>query len=103
MDSILRKLGRANGSVKERIAQLEKDLAYPLAQEGRTRIMADIDGIITDAQKRSMALFDRVPRAPVVARPFPAFRENTQPPTTPRPQTMDRAGTRFRFRSARRT
>ena len=39
--------------------------------------MADIDGIITDAQKRSMVLFDRVPRAPVVARPFPAFRENT--------------------------
>ncbi len=77
MDSILRKLGRANGSVKERIAQLEKDLAYPQAPEGRTRIMADIDGIISDAQKRSMALFDRVPRAPVVARPFPAFRENT--------------------------
>jgi uncharacterized protein (DUF885 family) len=77
MDSILRKLGRANGSVKERIAQLEKDLAYPPAQEGRARIMADIDGIITDAQQRSMALFDRVPRAPVVARPFPAFRENT--------------------------
>src|SRR5262245_13693358 len=77
MDAILRKLGRASGSVKERIAQLEKDLAYPPAQEGRTRIMTDIDGIITDAQKRSTALFDRVPRAPVVARPFPAFRENT--------------------------
>jgi uncharacterized protein (DUF885 family) len=77
MDSILRKLGRANGSVKERITQLEKDLAYPQTQEGRTRIMTDIDGIISDAQKRSMALFDRVPRAPVVARPFPAFRENT--------------------------
>jgi uncharacterized protein (DUF885 family) len=77
MDSILRKLGRANGSVNERITQLERDLAYPLSQEGRTRIMADIDGIISDALKRSMALFDRVPRAPVVARPFPAFRENT--------------------------
>jgi uncharacterized protein (DUF885 family) len=77
MDAILRKLGRTEGSVSARIAQLEKDLAYPLTQQGRTQIMADIDGIIADARKRSAALFDRVPRAPVVARPFPVFRENT--------------------------
>jgi uncharacterized protein (DUF885 family) len=77
MDAILRRLGRTDGSVSARLAQLEKDLAYPLTQEGRSKIMADIDGIITDAQKRSATLFDRVPRAPVVARPFPAFRENT--------------------------
>jgi uncharacterized protein (DUF885 family) len=77
MDAILRRLGRTEGSVSERIARLQKDLAYPLSAEGRTRIMADVAGIISDAQQRSMALFDRVPRAPVVARPFPAFRENT--------------------------
>jgi uncharacterized protein (DUF885 family) len=77
MDAILRRLGRNQGSLSQRIAQLEKDLAYPLSEEGRTRIMADVSGIILDAQKRSMALFDRVPRAPVTARPFPAFRENT--------------------------
>ena len=77
IDAILRKLGRTDGSVSARLAQLEKDLAYPLTQEGRSKIMADIDGIIADAQKKSATLFDRVPRAPVVARPFPAFRENT--------------------------
>ena len=77
MDAILRRLGRNQGSLSQRIAQLEKDLAYPRSEEGRTRIMADVSGIIRDAQKRSMALFDRVPRAPVTARPFPAFRENT--------------------------
>jgi uncharacterized protein (DUF885 family) len=77
MDEILRRLGRTNGSVKDRIAQLEKDLAYPLTDAGRMQIMTDINGIISDAQKRSMLLFERVPRAPVIARPFPKFRENT--------------------------
>ena len=37
--------------------------------------MADINSIIRDAQQRSMALFDKTPRAPVEARPFPKFRE----------------------------
>jgi uncharacterized protein (DUF885 family) len=77
MDATFRKIGRTTGTVKERIAQLEKDLAYPLTEAGRMQIMADVNGMITDAQKRSMLLFDRVPRAPVVARPYPAFRENT--------------------------
>ena len=76
MDSILTRLGRSDGSVAERVGRLEKDLAYPLTPAGRMQIMADIDGIIADARDRSAALFDRVPRAPVVARPFPAFREN---------------------------
>ncbi len=76
MDAILRRLGRTTGSVNERIAQLEKDQAYPLTEEGRAQIMADVNRILADSQQRSMALFDRVPRAPVEARPFPRFREN---------------------------
>jgi uncharacterized protein (DUF885 family) len=69
-------MGRANGSLNERIAQLQKDRAYPLTEAGRTQIMEDANAIIKDAQQRSMQLFDRVPRAQVVARPFPRFREN---------------------------
>ena len=76
MNAILRRLGRTNGSVKDRIAQLEKDQAYPITEEGRAQIMAEVNRILADAQQRSMALFERVPRAPVVARPFPRFREN---------------------------
>ena len=76
MDAILRRLERTNGSVKDRIAQLEKDQAYPITEEGRAQIMAEVNRILADAQRRSMALFERVPRAPVVARPFPRFREN---------------------------
>ena len=75
MDAIFSKLGRAEGSISARVAQLEKDLAYPTTEAGRTAIMADINGIIRDAQQRSMTLFDKTPRAPVEARPFPKFRE----------------------------
>jgi uncharacterized protein (DUF885 family) len=75
MDAILRRVGRTQGSVKVRIAQLEKDLAYPNTDAGRAQIMEDINGTIRDAQQRSMTLFDKTPRAPVVARPFPAFLE----------------------------
>jgi len=75
MDAILKQLGRSQGSVRARIEQLEKDLAYPPTDAGRTQIMADLDGIIRDAQQRSTTLFDKTPRAPVVARPFPKFRE----------------------------
>ena len=76
MDTILRRLGRTNGSVEERITQLETDQAYPLTEEGRTQIMAEVNRILADARQRSMTLFDRVPRAPVEARAFPRFREN---------------------------
>jgi uncharacterized protein (DUF885 family) len=75
MDDILRQLGRTQGSVNERVAQLKKDLGYPLTDEGRTRIMADVESILRDGQKRSMALFDLTPKSPVIAEPFPRFRE----------------------------
>jgi len=75
MDAILKRLGRTEGSVKVRIEQLERDLAYPNTDAGRAQIMEDITGTIRDAQQRSMTLFDRTPRAPVVARAFPKFLE----------------------------
>ena len=75
MDAIFRKLRRMNGSITARVAQLEKDLAYPNTDAGRAAIMADINGILRDAQQRSMTLFDKTPRAPIEARPFPKFRE----------------------------
>ena len=67
MDAILRKLGRTEGTVKQRMEKLAADLSYPNTSEGRTRIMADIDAMIRDADKRSSALFDPRPTAPVIA------------------------------------
>jgi len=76
MDAILRRLGRTEGTVKARVEQLKKDQAYPLTEDGRVQIMRDIDGFIADAQRRSQTLFDKTPKASVVARPFPRFRED---------------------------
>ena len=74
MDAILRKLGRTDGTVKQRMEKLAADLSYPLTSEGRTRIMADIDTMIRDADKRSNTLFDLRPKSPVIAQPYPEFR-----------------------------
>jgi uncharacterized protein (DUF885 family) len=111
MDAIFRRLGRTQGSVKERVEQLRKDHAYPLTVEGRAAIMRDIDGMIRDSEKRSAQLFNRVPKAPVVAQPYPEFRwANAAASYTAPPLDGSRPGifqmplrpdqmTRFRLRS----
>jgi uncharacterized protein (DUF885 family) len=75
MDTILRQLGRTEGSVKDRIEKLKLDSSYPNNDEGRKRIMADVEQILRDAEQRSKTLFDKTPKAPVVAQPYPRFRE----------------------------
>jgi uncharacterized protein (DUF885 family) len=75
MDGILRKLGRSNGTVKERVAQLKQDLSYPITEDGRKQIMADIDGMIREAERRSALQFDVRPKGAVIAQPYPRFRE----------------------------
>jgi len=77
MDAILRQLGRSAGTVSERMARLQADLAYsePTSEASRSRIMQDIDGLIADATARSVALFARTPKTQVIAQPFPRFRE----------------------------
>ena len=74
MDTILRSIGRTEGSVNERVAQLRQDLAYPVNDEGRTQIMADIETMMRDAERRADALFDIRPQTPVIAQPYPEFR-----------------------------
>jgi uncharacterized protein (DUF885 family) len=74
MDRILRSLGRTEGSVKERMARLKKDLAYSDDADGRARLMADIETMIRDAERRSDALFDLRPKARVIAQPYPEYR-----------------------------
>jgi uncharacterized protein (DUF885 family) len=73
---------------------LKADLAYPnwASDESRAQIMRDVDGMIADAQQRAARLFDQQPKAPVIARPFPRFREtnaaanyNGPPPDGSRP------------------
>ena len=47
----------------------------PTSEASRAAIMNDIDGFIADALKRSPSLFDLQPKTPVIAQPFPRFRE----------------------------
>jgi uncharacterized protein (DUF885 family) len=76
MDGLLRRLGRTDGSVKARIEKLKLDLQYPNpTSDESAQIMRDIDGIMRDAERRAALLFDLRPKSPVVAQPFPRFRE----------------------------
>lgn len=77
MDAILRKLGRTDGSVRDRMKKLKADLAYPepTSEASRVAIMRDIDGYIAGALERSKIVFDKQPQTPVIAKPFPRFRE----------------------------
>jgi uncharacterized protein (DUF885 family) len=77
MDRILKSLGRVQGDVGARMKALGDDLRYsnPESDASRAQIMRDIDTMMADAHKRSAALFERVPKTPVIAQPFPRFRE----------------------------
>jgi uncharacterized protein (DUF885 family) len=95
MDRALRRLGRAEGSIQDRIAKLDQDLRYPnpASEASRKLIMEDINGILRDAEKRSALLFDKRPKAPIVAQPFPRFREaNAAANYTPPPLDGSRPG-----------
>ncbi len=76
MDAILRKLGRTERDGESSgWRSWRADLSYPITDEGRRRIMADIDVMIRDAEKRAeSALFDLRPKTPVIAQPYPEFR-----------------------------
>ncbi len=77
MDTLLKQIGRTQGTVNQRIQKLKLDMQYsnPTSEASREQIMKDIDGIIRDAEKRAALLFDITPKTPVIARPFPTFRE----------------------------
>jgi uncharacterized protein (DUF885 family) len=77
MDRLLIRLGRTQGSIKDRIEQLRRDQAYPnpASPESRAQIMRDIEAILRDAQTRAALLFDHTPKANVVAQPYPDFQE----------------------------
>jgi uncharacterized protein (DUF885 family) len=75
MDGLLRQLGLNDGSVEDRVTTLRERLAYTNDDEGRAQIMRDIDIMVADALERSAGgLFDRMPKADVIAQPYPRFR-----------------------------
>ena len=86
MDGILRKLGRSDGTVLQRVAQMKRDLSYPVTEDGRKQIMADIGAMIREAERLSAKQFDARPKVAVIAQPYPRFREaNAAASYTPPP------------------
>ncbi len=74
MDGLLRQLGRTEGSVRARMDKLRADQpTFPATPQGRAEYGAEIERIIRDAEKRAALLFERVPKAAVVSRPYPEF------------------------------
>ena len=65
------------GSVKERIrkAQAGPAVSQPEPKQAARPSCATSMRIMRDAEKRAALLFDMTPKAPVVAQPFPRFRE----------------------------
>ncbi|HKE94195.1 MAG TPA: DUF885 domain-containing protein [Povalibacter sp.] len=77
MDTIFKQLGRSEGTLRDRTRKLQQDMRYPdwASDASRAAIMHDIDGYMQDVLQRSPTLFDLMPRTPVIAQPFPKFRE----------------------------
>ncbi len=74
MDALLRQMGRTEGSVRARMDKLRDDQpTFPATAQGRAEYGAEFERTIRDAQRRAALLFERVPKAAVVAVPYPEF------------------------------
>ena len=61
MDTLLRQLGYKDGSVKDRMGRLDED-SQPKESDPRTKILADFNRIVRDAERRCEAMFDLRPK-----------------------------------------
>jgi uncharacterized protein (DUF885 family) len=77
MDTILRQLGYASGTVNERYRQLEAAVQPKGPGDPRPQILAEAEKWVRDAEKRATLVFDKTPRARVEVRREPAFSEKT--------------------------
>ena len=74
MDRVLREMGFTDGPLRARMENLKATQPqFPSTADGRAQYRAMITDIIADAERRAAVLFERVPRMPVVARPYPPF------------------------------
>lgn len=76
MDGLLSSLGYTDGTIKQRMAQLEKD-SQPKEADPRPALLARYDSVLRDAEARAKELFDVTPKAPVVVKREPPFTEKT--------------------------
>ncbi|MYN16497.1 DUF885 family protein [Rugamonas sp. FT107W] len=76
MDGLLASLGYTEGTIKQRMAKLEKD-SQPKEADPRPALLARYDSVLRDAEAHAKELFDVTPKAPVVVKREPPFTEKT--------------------------
>jgi len=77
MEAILQQLGAKDGTIQARIEHLNATLNPPAEPDPRVALVAQVDAIVQDAERRSAAVFDLRPKAPVTVMREPAFSEKT--------------------------
>jgi uncharacterized protein (DUF885 family) len=77
MDRLLRQLGHADGSVRERMQSMSRAKQLPAEPDPRPALLARYTEIVRDAEQRSEALFNLKPRARVEVRRVPPLTEAT--------------------------
>jgi uncharacterized protein (DUF885 family) len=75
MDAILRQLGYQDGTVQARLEKLNASLQWPTEPDPRPGLVAQVARVVRDAERRSAAVFDLRPKAPVIVKREPAFSE----------------------------
>ena len=76
MDGLLRQLGYAEGSVKDRYAKMDAD-RQPKGDDPRAELLARYTAILRDAEQRAKLMFNVTPAAPVEVRREPPLTEQT--------------------------
>ena len=75
MDRHLKSLGLTEGSISDRMAQLDARFQPPAEPDPRVQLLARYTDIVRDAERRSEAVFNLKPSAPVEVRREPPLTE----------------------------
>jgi uncharacterized protein (DUF885 family) len=75
MDQLFQQLGYRQGTIQERMAELETDAQPPPDPDPRAALLAHYEGILRDAELRTASMFDLRPKAAIVIKREPAFTE----------------------------
>ena len=94
IDVLLREEGLTDGTVGERLVALAEDprFLYPDSDEGRERLIADLNAQVAEISERMPEYFNTIPPQPVEVRRVPTFSEATAPGGYYDPPSLD--GTR---------
>lgn len=87
MDRIFKRMGRSEGTVRERMQALNRALQPAAEPDPRPALIERYSAYVREAQQRAVPLFNLMPSAPVEVRRVPALTERTASAyyTTPTP------------------